>query len=79
MKPRTIYANCSSHKLVSSVKFQLNNINAFYDYLQTVMDCDHFEPQNNYNVDETYVTTVQKPDRVVAKTWNKVGGCTYLC
>ncbi|KAH9645944.1 hypothetical protein HF086_011406 [Spodoptera exigua] len=31
------------------------------------MDRDHFEPQDIYNFDETGVTTVQKPDRVVAR------------
>lgn len=41
------------------------------------MDRHTFEPQDIYNVDETGVTTVQKPDRVVAKRGTKqVGSVT---
>ncbi|GBP61960.1 hypothetical protein EVAR_45017_1 [Eumeta japonica] len=31
------------------------------------MEKDHFDPQNIYNMDETGITTVQKPDRIVTK------------
>ncbi|KAJ8963741.1 hypothetical protein NQ314_005410 [Rhamnusium bicolor] len=32
-----------------------------------VMDREHFEAKDIYNLDETGITTVQKPDRIVAK------------
>nr|CAH7746660.1 unnamed protein product [Callosobruchus chinensis] len=40
------------------------------------MNRDHFEPQDIYNVDEIGVTTVQKPDRVVARQTKQVGALT---
>ncbi|GBP41997.1 hypothetical protein EVAR_33801_1 [Eumeta japonica] len=42
-----------------------------------VMDRNHFEPQDIYNVDETGVSTIQKPDRVVTRCGTRqVGALT---
>lgn len=50
---------------------------AFYDNLEIVMDRHTYESQDIYNVDETGVTTVQKPDKVVARRGiRQVGGLT---
>ena len=41
-----------------------------------VLDQYHFQPHNRYNVDETGVTTVQKPDRIIAEKGLKQVGAT---
>nr|XP_022911318.1 uncharacterized protein LOC111422344 [Onthophagus taurus] len=53
--------------LSRATRFNKTNVETFYDNLQTVMDRHTYEPQDIYNVDETGVTTVQKPDKVVAR------------
>jgi len=53
--------------LSRATSFNKNNMNAFYNNLSVVMDRYKFEPQQIYNTDETGITTVQKPDRVVAR------------
>ncbi|XP_065172178.1 uncharacterized protein, partial [Atheta coriaria] len=51
----------------SATSFDKTNVEAFYNNLQTVLDRHPYEPQNIYNIDETGVTTVQRPDKVVAR------------
>lgn len=56
-----------STSLSRATRFNKTNAETFYDNLQTVLDRHTYEPQDIYNVDETGVTTVQKPDKVVAR------------
>ncbi|XP_050562232.1 jerky protein homolog-like [Spodoptera frugiperda] len=63
--------------LSRATSFNKTNVDSFYDNLATVMDRHKFEPQDIYNADETGITTVQKPDRVVARRGaHQVGSVT---
>ena len=57
--------------------FNRANVNLFYDNLENLYCRFNFEPQNIWNVDETGLTTVQKPAKIVApKGVKQVGAVT---
>ncbi|XP_059053650.1 uncharacterized protein LOC131847939 [Achroia grisella] len=57
--------------------FNEHNVSKFYDNLANVMDRYKFEPNDIWNMDETGVTTVQKPSKIVAqKGVKQVGAVT---
>ncbi|XP_028172047.1 uncharacterized protein LOC114361250 [Ostrinia furnacalis] len=63
--------------LSRATSFNKTNVDVFYDNLSIVMDRYNFEPQDIYNIDETGITTVQKPDRVIARRGSRqVGSLT---
>jgi hypothetical protein len=58
--------------------FNKEEIVKFYDNLQGVMMKYQFTPDKIYNVDETAISTVQKPSRILAEKGEKRVG-TAVC
>lgn len=63
--------------LARATSFNKTNVSRFFALLKSVLEKYKFEPQDIYNIDETGITTVQKPDRVVArKGFKQIGRIT---
>jgi len=66
-----------STSIARATSFNQYNVKAFYQKLAQVLDRHHFEACDIWNMDETGVTTVQKPSKVVApKGVKQVGAVT---
>lgn len=61
-----------------AMAFNRNNVNNFFDLLESVYDRQHFVPSQIYNVDETGITTVQgRQSKIIALRGRKqVGALT---
>ncbi|XP_014785193.1 uncharacterized protein LOC106879946 [Octopus bimaculoides] len=65
-----------STNLSRTTSFNRTNANKFFGNLTELLDCYKSEGHDIYNCDETSVTTVQRPDRIVAEKGVKQVGTT---
>ena len=66
-----------STSLARATSFKPTNVDDFFENLGSVLDKYKFNNYNIYNIDETGVTTVHRPDRIVASKGTKqVGAIT---
>ncbi|XP_029634562.1 uncharacterized protein LOC115210228 [Octopus sinensis] len=60
--------------LARATSFNKTNVAMFFNQLAEVILRYKFDPFNIYNIDETGITTVQRPDRVIARKGTKQVG-----
>ncbi|KAF2905806.1 hypothetical protein ILUMI_00374 [Ignelater luminosus] len=75
--PRLSIRTPHATSLSRATSINKTNVNFFFQNLSVIMERHHFLPNDIYNMDETGITTVQRPDRVVArKGYKQIGSLT---
>nr|CAI5869015.1 unnamed protein product [Callosobruchus analis] len=54
-------------RIARATSFNKTDVELFFNNYSSLLDRCHLEPKDIWNVDESGITTVQKPDRVIAR------------
>ena len=60
--------------LTTATSCNKSNVNLFYSNLKTTHEKFKFGPEDVYNLDETGLTTVQKPEKIISPCSQKQVG-----